>query len=66
MVKVDLKKLAQDYYGSKHYLFAILKRNGITLPKSFIGGEIIKLPVRGPNARLQLAKRLQGELTSVV
>ena len=59
MVNVDLTGLAESYYGSKHYLFLILNRNGLTLPANFAGGEIIKLPPRAKNARVKLAAKLR-------
>lgn len=60
MPEVNLIELAEKYYGSKHYLFLILSHNGISLPASFSGGEIIELPPRGPGARLSLAERLMN------
>lgn len=57
MQEVNLIELAEKYYGSKHYLFLILSHNGISLPASFSGGEVIELPPRGPGARLTLAER---------
>jgi hypothetical protein len=65
MVNVDLTGLAERYYDSKHYLFLVLSHNSLSTISEFSGGEVIKLPPRGPGARLSLAKKLQNQSTSV-
>jgi len=65
MVDVNLIEIAENYYGSKHYLFLVLSHNGLSLPENFSGGETIQLPPRGPGAKLGLAKRMHNQATSV-
>ena len=63
MIEVNLIRLAEKYYHNKHYLFLILSSNDITLPANFNTGDFIKLPPRGPGARLSLASRLRNQST---
>lgn len=56
MVNFDLMKLVNDYYGSRHYLFMVVKANEFELPVDWQYGDAIKLPPRGNRRALAEAE----------